>query len=176
MSRKSLVAVVWVVGLIAFSSRASFGADSRSALEALRNLPRAYQHGVVWMSADNADPHPDRWYVSARNADRGGVVMNLTIAGGRVISERPTLSPRAWVRSGSPMDISEIQVDSTDLWRMAQEFSDDRGSRLGSLSVQLQQNGRHATPTWSVWCYDRRGGYIGFFSALATTGTITARR
>jgi hypothetical protein len=151
-------------------------AHPESALGVLNDLPARYRSGVVWVSADNADPHPDTWYVTARNSARDGLLMNLTVSRGEIISERPAISPRAFLRQITPIAAGSVRVNSTDLWREALRFSDRRGQNLGSMSLQLQQHGRDATPIWSVWCYDRRGGYIGYFSALATTGAITSRR
>lgn len=151
-------------------------ANPNSALGVLNNLPASYRNGVVFLSADNADPHPDTWYVTARDAAREGLLMNLTVRRGRVVSERPTFSPRALLGQLSRINLSTLRVNSTDLWRESLDFANDRGRRLGSVSLQLQQNGRNATPVWSVWCYDRRGSYIGYFSALATSGGIITRR
>ncbi len=151
-------------------------ASRDSALGTLNNLPPVYRNGVVWLSADNADPHPDRWYVVARNAARRGQPMDLTIARGRIISERPARNPRTFTRQLSPMNLRSIRVNSTDLWRTANRLASSRGRRLGSMSLQLQRQGPHASPFWSVWCYDRRGRYVGFFSALATTGAVTSSR
>lgn len=151
-------------------------AHPESALGVLNDLPARYRNGVVWVSADNADPHPDTWYVTARNAARDGLLTNLTVSRGEIISERPTISPRAFLRQITPINVSLVRVNSTDLWREAQRLADRRGQNLGTLSLQLQQHGRDATPIWSVWAYDRRGSYIGYFSALATTGAITSRR
>nr|HRJ74204.1 hypothetical protein [Terrimicrobiaceae bacterium] len=93
---------------------------------------------------------------------------------GRIVSERIALSPRAFLRQIVPMNLRDLRVNSTDLWRTAGRFANERGRKLGSMSLQLHQPGRGATPSWSVWCYDRSGRYIGFFSALATTGSITS--
>jgi len=161
--------------LLVFSA-SGHGAHPESALGVLNSLPAAYRHGVVWLSADNADPHPERWYVTARNADRSGMPMNLTIARGRIISERPAFSPRLITRQITPMNPAAIRVNSTDLWRTASRIARDTGRRLGSMSLQLHQDGRKAAPAWSVWCYDRNGRYIGYFSALATTGDVTSSR
>lgn len=150
--------------------------NPNSALGALASLPSNYRNGVVWLSADNADPHPDQWYVTARNAARDGLLMNLTLEDGRIVSERPAISPRAFLRQITPMNLRSLRVNSSDLWRDALQFAERRGQRLGTLSLQLQQHGRDATPVWSVWAYDRRGGYIGYFSVLATTGVVTSRR
>lgn len=151
-------------------------ANPNSALGVLNNLPAAYRNGVVFLSADNADPHPDTWYITAHNGSGAGLLMNLTVSRGRIVSERPAFSPRALIGRLSRINLSTLRVNSTDLWREAIDFANDRGRRLGSLSLQLQQNGRDSSPVWSVWCYDRRGSYIGYFSALATTGGIITRR
>lgn len=150
------------------------GASSNSALAALRGLPPDYRNGVVWVSADNADPDPNKWYITARHASRG-ILMNLTVADGQIISERPTLSPRALLRQITPININALRVNSSDLWRKASDYARDQGQRLGSLSLQLQQHGRDAAPVWSVWSYDRRGRYIGFFTVLATNGAVISR-
>lgn len=163
-------------GLVLATLCPSLAQNPDSALGALAGLPANYRNGVVWLSADNADPHPDQWYVTARNAARDGLLMNLTIEDGRIVSERPAISPRAFLRQITPMNLRSLRVNSTDLWRDAQQFAERRGRRLGTLSLQLQQHGRDATPVWSVWSYDRRGGYIGYFSVLATTGVITSRQ
>jgi len=162
--------------LILLLSAPAWSANPNSALGMLRNLPAAYRDGVVWVSADNADPNPDNWYISARNADRGGLLFNLTVSRGRITSERPTISPRAFLRQITPINIGSLRVNSTDLWNTAQKFADEEGRRLGSLSLRLEKHGRNSTPVWSVWSYDRRGSYIGYFSALATTGAVTSKR
>jgi hypothetical protein len=161
--------------LILFLAAPAWSASPNSALSVLRNLPAAYRAGVVWVSADNADPNPDEWYISARNADRAGLLFNLTISRGRITSERPTISPRALLRQITPINVDGLRVNSTDLWNTAQKFADDQGRRLGSMSLRLEKHGRNSTPVWSVWYYDRRGGYIGYFSALATTGAVTSK-
>lgn len=175
MTRRCFTALCTAL-LVLFAPPFVQAASPDSALGALGSLPPVYRRGVVWVSADNADPNPDTWYVTARNASRDGLMFNLTISRGRIVSERPTISPRAFLRQITPINLSELRVNSPDLWREAQSFSDRRGRRLGSMSLQLQQHGRDATPLWSVWCYDRGGSYIGYFSALATNGAIISRR
>ena len=173
MNRHPFVAIL--LALLVFPSIGR-SASRDSALGALNNLPPVYRNGVVWLSADNADPHPARWYVVARNAARRGQPMDLTIARGRIISERPARNPRVFDRQLSPINLRSLRVNSTDLWRTADRLASNRGRRLGSMSLHLQRQGPHASPFWSVWCYDRRGRYIGFFSALATTGAVTSSR
>lgn len=154
-------------------SRASAGG---TALEALAALPPGLRGGVLFLSADNGDPNPPAWYAMARDSARSALPTNITIVDGRITSQRTTLNPRALVNGLAPIDLARVRVDSPGVWKTALGFSADRGRRLGSVSYQLQQRGDAADPVWSVWCYDRRGGYIGFFSALATTGAVISSR
>ena len=119
-------------------------------------------------------------YPRARS-DATGLPTNITVSRGRIISERPSLNARARIKGLSPISIGRIGIDSTNAWNMARQFSFERGRRLGSVNYSLQQQGRDASPVWSVWCYDRSGRYIGFLSILASTGrrdfhSLAARR
>jgi hypothetical protein len=145
-----------------------------TAIEALNALPAHFRSDVLFLSADDGDPNPPAWYVMARNTN--SLPTNIIVTDGRVTSQRVTLNPRALINGLVPIDLARVRVDSTGVWRTALSFSADRGRRLGSVSYQLQQRGDAADPIWSVWCYDRRGSYIGFFSALATTGAVISSR
>lgn len=157
-------------------SSQSQAADPQGAIAALRALPARYQNGVLRLSADEGDPNPLNWHIVARNSRDRSVPTNIIVARGEIVSERPTFNFRTLLGGPSPIDISRVRIDSTDVWQRALRFSSDRGRRLGSLSYRLEQKGRHAAPIWSVWCYDLSGRYIGFLSILATTGAVTASR
>ena len=152
-------------------------ARAETALAALRSLPPRYSYSVLRLSADNGRPTPPAWYILARDQTRRGLPTNITISPrGRIISERPSLNPRARINGLSPISIGRMGIDSTNAWNMARQFSSERGRRLGSVSYSLEQHGRGASPVWSVWCYDRSGRYIGFLSILASTGAVISFR
>ena len=142
----------------------------------MRALPARYQSGILRLSADDGDPNPLSWHIVARNSRDRTVPTNIIVARGEVVSERPSFNFRTLFNAPTPIDLSRVRIDSTDVWTRAQRFSSDRGRRLGSLSYVLQQKGRSAAPIWSVWCYDLSGRYIGFLSVLATTGAVTSTR
>jgi hypothetical protein len=146
--------------------------DQNGAVAAMRALPAQYQSGILRLSADHGKPTPPYWAIIARNPSRRGLPTSLTVTRGRVTSERATLNPRALISGDSPITLSRVRIDSPEAWRRAKKFASDRGRRLDSVSYVLQQRGSTASAVWSIWCYDSRGGYIGFVSLLATTGTI----
>jgi len=146
-----------------------------SALDAFRALPSEFQNGVLRLSADDARPNPGTWYFVAMNTDRTALPVNIEVADGEVIRRTPTMNPRTLITGASPINWRSIRIDSTDAWRIAQDFATEEGKRLSSASFVLEQEGRGATPIWSIWLYDARGNQIGFLSVLASNGSILRR-
>lgn len=160
-----------------FASTCLVQADDRlGAIAAMQALPPRFQNGVLRLSADEGRPNPQTWYLVARDVNRDEVPRNFTVVAGAVTSERRAFNLRTLVEAPSPMNLSRIKIDSRDAWDIAERFSSGRNRRLGSVSYLLQQQGRDASPIWTVWCYDLTGGYIGVVSFLATTGAITSNR
>ena len=142
----------------------------------IRALPPRYSRSVLWLSADNGKPTPPAWYIIARDQTRQGLPTDITVSRGRIISNAPSLNARARIKGLSPISIGRIGINSTNAWNMARLTYFERGQRLGSVNYSLQQQGRDASPVWSVWCFDRSGRYIGFLSILASTGAVISIR
>jgi len=146
--------------------------DSKGALACLEALPEKYRNGVLKLSADNADPDPDTWYVSAQSgaADKG--MRSIEIASGQIISDKPALGLREIFSSAKPLDLSKIHLDSREIFDIAQQYASANGKQIGTVSFVLNQQGSAAVPIWSVWCYGPNGTYFGELKLLATDGTL----
>lgn len=142
------------------------------AVAALNSLPAKYRDGVLKLSADNADPNPDTWYIVARRGDDGSNIHNLTVAGGQVISDKRTIGLREIFGQASPVAVAKVLVDSPTAFEIAQKYARANGKTVGSVSFALQQNGGASAPIWSVWCYSPGGSYQGLMQLLATDGTV----
>lgn len=147
-------------------------ADAGTALSAVEALPIKYKHGVIKISADNGDPEPPQWYFVAKNSDRDDVTYSITVVQGQITAEKPTLDLRALIRDAAPINFSRVTLDSAGAWAIAEKYVTANGKKLGSVSYALQQQGRDATPIWSVWCYDLNTRYLGLLQILATDGTV----
>ena len=77
------------------------------AVAAMRALPSQYQNGILRLSADHGKPTPPYWAIIARNPARRGLPTSLTVARGRVTSERATLNPRALISGDTPITLSK---------------------------------------------------------------------
>jgi hypothetical protein len=156
--------------LLPFAGLMAF--DERGAIANLRALPVEYRQGVMKLSADDADPNPDLWYLTVRsNAPEGGM-HELTMASGQVISDKPSLGIRQIFSNASPIDIERVEVDSTEIFNIAQGHAAAAGKVIGSVSFALKQAGSATVPLWSVWCYAPDGSYQGEMEFLASDGSL----
>ncbi len=147
-------------------------ADESGALACLNALPTPYRDGILKLSADNADPNPDTWYVVAQKGGKDSDIHNITVAGAQVVSDKRTLGFREILTQASPVSLEKVTVDSRDAFEIAQNYARANGQMVGSVSFALQQKGPSSAPLWSVWCYGPDGSYQGLMQLLATDGTV----
>lgn len=149
-------------------------AGENGALSVLNGLPAKYRDGVLKLSADNADPNPETWYLVAQSGTDDSNIHNLTLSGGQIVSDRRTIGLREIFGQAGPVEIAKIAVDSQDAFGIVQRYARANGRIVGSVSFALQQKGGSAAPVWSVWCYSPDGSYLGLMRLLATDGTVLA--
>lgn len=142
------------------------------ALANLRAVPPEFQNGIIKLSADNCDPDPEIWYVSAQSNSKKGGSREFELAAGQVASSKPSLGLRAVFSSTKPIDVAKIQFDSRDVFDLAQRYAKANNKVLGSVSLVLNQKGTAAVPVWYVWCYGPNERYLGQLQLLATDGTV----
>jgi hypothetical protein len=146
--------------------------DPKGALACLEALPEKYRNGVLKLSADNANPNPDTWYVSAQAGRDDKGMRSIQVASGQIISDKPALGLREIFSSAKPLDLSRVQLDSREIFDIAQQYAGANGKQIGTVSFVLNQQGTSAVPIWSVWCYGPNGTYFGELKLLANDGTV----
>jgi hypothetical protein len=146
--------------------------DSMGALANLRAIPAEFQNGIMKLSADNCDPNPDIWYVSAKSDLKKGGIQNFELAAGQVVSSKSSLGLREALTSYKPIDLAKIQFDSRDAFDLVQRYARANDKTIASVSFVLSQQGSAAVPLWSIWCYGPNGKYFGELQLLATDGTV----
>jgi hypothetical protein len=149
-------------------------ADPAGAIACLQSLPAKYQNGVLKLSADNASPNPDAWYLVVLSGGDDSNIHSLSMAKGQILSNRRSLGFREIFSQASPMELGKIAVDSRDAFGIAQRYARANKMTVGSVSFALQQSGDSAVPVWSVWCYGPSGSYLGLMNILATDGTVVS--
>jgi hypothetical protein len=157
---------------VVFAATPLLAADTNGAIAALKALPEKYRAGVLKLSADNASPDPETWYVSAKAAPDNKSTHSLEIAAGQIISDKPSIGLREIFSSANPIDLSKVLIDSRDAFGIAQGYAKASGKLIASVSFVLNQQGSAAVPVWSVWCYAPDGTYFGEMQLLATDGAV----
>jgi len=148
--------------------------ERMSAMATLQALPVKYQNGVFKVSADNAKPNPDTWYIVARGNADDSPFHNITMSGGQVVSDKITLGLREIFTAPSPISLGRVQIDSPAAYAIAERYAQANGKSLGGVSFALEQKGSDAAPIWSIWCYGVEGSYYGLMQLLATDGTVVS--
>jgi hypothetical protein len=97
---------------------------------------------------------------------------SIEVAAGQIISNKPMLGLREIFSSAKPVDISKVQVDSREIFDIAQQYAGANGKQIGSVSFVLNQQGSSAVPMWSVRRYAPKGTYLGEMVFLPTDGTV----
>jgi hypothetical protein len=157
---------------IFFASSTLQAMDPRGALACLQAIPEVYRNGVLKLSADNANPNPDTWYVSVQVGRYEKGMRSFEVASGQIISDKPALGLREIFSSAKPLDLSKVQLDSREIFNIAQQYAGANGKQIGTVSFVLNQQGGSVVPIWSVWCYGPNGTYFGELKLLATDGTV----
>ena len=152
---------------------ASTSALADTASRASLTLPDKYREAIVRVSADDGDPDPEDWYFICRAAHSKEGIVSFTVRDRRIVSQKPSLDLRILLGNFTPIDFSQVQVDSRLAWEIAQRYvSKEKGAKLGSVSFLLTQKGQGASPIWSLWCYAPDASYLGLLKILASTGDV----
>lgn len=146
--------------------------DNKGALANLRAIPLEFQSGIMKLSADDCDPNPQIWYITAQSDSKKAGFREFELAAGQVVSSKSSLGLREVFSSSKPIDLSKIQFDSRDAFDMAQRYARANDKVIASVSLVLNQKGGAAVPVWSVWCYGPNEKYFGQLQLLATDGTV----
>lgn len=142
----------------------------------MQGVPFKYNDGILQVSGEGGAPEPAQWKVLARPVDEGGTVTQLIMEAGQLVSEAPSFNPGQMFRDAGYIFIPEIQIDSGEAFRLAQEQAQKAGHELGSVNYLLERHGDDVDPAWKLTCFDTQGGEIGILSILATTGLVTQEK
>jgi hypothetical protein len=146
------------------------GSGARAVFAA---LPPSYRNSVLLLYANDATGEPQKWsLIAARNGSLGNVY-SLSVVGGQVVEEQRILGSQL-PDDRTPIDPAKVIVDSPAVWDAATAFAQSKQKSLGTVSYALRQTGLNAAPTWTVWCFNASGVYIGALEILATTGDVVS--
>lgn len=143
-----------------------------SALAALPILPDDYAQYVVRVTADNADPDPETWYVMTYKGTMKSPLRSVAIADGEIKQDEISLNPTAYLRNRTPINPDRVKIDSRRAYQIAEAYCVANNKELDSVSFALSQQGKATVPVWEVWCYDSKEKPLGYLKISATEGSV----
>lgn len=143
-----------------------------SALAALSALPDNYAQYVVRVSADNADPDPETWYVMTYKDTMNSPLRSVAITKGKIKQDEISLNPASYLRSRTPINPDRVKIDSTRAYQIAEAYCVANNKKLDSVSFALSQQGKASVPVWEIWCYDSKEKPLGYLKISASEGGV----
>lgn len=145
---------------------------SFSGLKTIQSQPYAASAKVVEIRGERGDPEPKEWiYLLSDSTARGGV-REVTIAGGKITSERTPLHGMTDVAGLAPLDTSLLATDADTIFQTVQKEA--RKCELGFnwIDYTLRTDANSDAPVWTVKLYDHMGAAVGTVRISAKGGTV----
>jgi hypothetical protein len=160
--------------LLAVAQEAS--SQQGGAVAAMQALPVRYNNGILLVQGKGGTTHPEQWTIIARDLDNEGDITTLTIAGGQVVSEAPSLNLGQMFRQSGYINPPSIQFDSGSAFHTAENYAEANGKILASVNYSLVQKGEDVSPIWTLDCFDAAGKSLGHLQISATKGDVISHK
>ena len=156
-------------------SSSVFAGNAGSAILALRAIadqPYAANATIVELKGERADPMPAEWQILLADPSARGGVREVSVANGAITSERTPLKGFENVSEMSPIQTSEVSVDSSSLFQSVQQHANDARVAFHWLDYTLRTDGVTRAPVWTIRLYDETGAIVGTMGIAAKGGAI----
>jgi len=142
------------------------------ALRAVADQPYAANATIVELKGERADPMPAEWQILLADPSARGGVREVSVANGAIISERTPLKGFENVSEMSPIQTSEVSVDSSSLFQSVQQNANDERVAFHWLAYTLRIDTATHEPVWTIRLYDEMGTVVGTMGIAAQGGAI----
>jgi hypothetical protein len=144
----------------------------QSVRQAVIAMGERFRDKIVRASGQEASPDPAEWEFVCRTTHSAEGIVKLTVRNGKVIRQAEAPELRMEIAGDSPIDLSQVLVDSRGAMEIARRYVAAKDRQLGRATLSLEQREGGAPPVWSVWCFDPQEQYIGLLKVLAPTGDV----
>jgi len=145
-----------------------------SGLKAIQSQPYAASAKVVEIRGERGDPQPREWiFLLADPTARGGV-REVTVADGKITSERTPLRGMADIAGLAPLDTGILSTDADEVFRTVHKEAQKNEMGFNWIDYTLRTDPESNAPVWSVKLYDHMGAAVGTVRISAKGGTVVS--
>jgi hypothetical protein len=161
--------------LLLLGVASAFAGNAGSAIAAMQTVasqPVSQNAAFIELRGQRGDPMPSDWTVLLADPSARGGVREITVAEGRITSERTPLAGYSDVATRPAIDRTKVSVDANSVFDIA--HSEAVSSRVGFhwLDYTLATNPETFLPEWTVRLYDSSGSLAGTLRIAAQGGAV----
>ncbi|MFA7345146.1 MAG: hypothetical protein WC003_12655 [Terrimicrobiaceae bacterium] len=145
-----------------------------SGLDAIASQPYAASAKVVEIRGERGNPQPKEWVFLLGDSTARGGVREVTVADGKITSERTPLRGVADVAGLAPLDTRALAVDADEVFRIAHKEAIKSELGFDWADYTLRTDPDSHVPVWTVKLYDHMGAPVGTARISAKGGTVVA--
>lgn len=147
-------------------------AQGKSAIAAIKLLPKDAAKRLARIEAREGAPFPERWYLLAYDPAAQFGMREYVVADGALTASR-TLSQFAdGLKVADVIGADAVKFDSEAVASLAARFSMANGARFGSLNYELGKYGENDAPAWRATVMNDKGDTLGVLIITAQKGTV----
>ncbi len=168
----SVTKMLRVILVASFAFTACAFAQGKSAIAAIKLLPKDAAKRLARIEAREGAPWPERWYLLVHDPAAEFGLREYVVADGALTASR-TLSQFA--DGLKPSDViggDAVKFDSDAVASLAARFPMANGARFGSVNYELGKYGENDAPAWRATVMNEKGDPLGVLIITAQKGVV----
>ena len=143
-----------------------------SGLKAIESQPYGATAKIVEIRGERGDPQPKEWVFLLNDSTARGGVREVTVADGKITSERTPLRGMADVADLPPLDTRLLTADADAVFRAVHKEAAKRELGFDWIDFTLRTDAGIKAPIWTVKLFDRMGAPVATARISAKDGTM----
>ncbi len=158
--------------VILFAAAGALHAQSATALDALKLLPRGEAKKLARIEAREGTPEPERWYLLTHDELSETGLREYVVAAGELVASRNLSQFAESVQPEEVIGGDIVKFDSDKAAGLVQLFAAANDAGGVRIHYQLRKAGPEAVPLWTLTCTNLAGQELGRIVVSATTGNV----